>query len=258
MRRFLVAAYGFACYLVFFIAFLYLVGFLTNAGVPKGIDDGQPGPPVLSVATNLLLIALFGLQHSVMARPWFKRGWTRIVAGSVERSTYVLASSLVLCLIFWLWQPLPHTIWLAEHAWLRIMAWVLFIAGFLIVLLSTFMTDHFDLFGLRQVWLRFVERPYSHPTFKVVYFYRFVRHPLYSGLFLALWSTPHMTAGHLLFAAGLTVYVLVAVRLEERDLAALLGSAYAGYRQRVPMFMPRPGRVHESIPAGKSSPSRMR
>jgi protein-S-isoprenylcysteine O-methyltransferase Ste14 len=258
MARLLLFLYGLACYALFLGVFLYLVGFLANVVVPKGIDDGPVGTVIPALAVNLALIALFGLQHSIMARPGFKQAWTRIVPRSIERSSYVLATSLVLALLYWAWQPLPQPVWQVETAWARTILWGLYASGFGIVLLSTFMTDHFDLFGLRQVWFRFVDRVYAHPPFAVVGFYRFVRHPLYSGLFLAFWATPDMSLGHLVFALGMTVYVLLAVPLEERDLASQLGRAYDTYARRVPTFIPSPGRVHESVRSEESAPSGMR
>jgi len=258
MSRFLVLAYGILCYLIFFLAFLYLIGFLANFGVPKGIDDGAVTGSMRALAADLVLIALFGVQHSIMARPWFKSRWTRIVPKAVERSTFVLAASIVLMLVYWFWKPMPQTIWQVDTPWLQSLLWAVFAGGFLIVLLSTFMTDHFDLFGLRQVYLRFIERPYQHPTFKVIYFYRLIRHPLYVGMFIGLWATPHMTQGHLLFAAGMTVYVLIAVGYEERDLVTALGTAYGDYQQRVPKFIPRIGTVHDTVRSSETSPSRMR
>ncbi|MEJ2604438.1 MAG: isoprenylcysteine carboxylmethyltransferase family protein [Gammaproteobacteria bacterium] len=258
MRRFLVLVYGVCCYLVFFGTFLYLIGFLGNFGVPKAIDDGAVTPLVPALLLDLGLIALFGIQHSVMARPAFKQRWIRIVPRSVERSTYVLVTSLILISIFWLWQPIPQTVWRAEAPWLASLLTTVFFAGFLITLLSTYMTDHFDLFGLRQVWLRFVRRPYEYPPFKVSWFYRLIRHPLYSGLILAFWATPHMTVGHLVFAAGMTSYILIAVRFEEQDLVTFLGDRYRDYQREVPMLVPRPGRTYRPVDAGERAPSGMR
>jgi protein-S-isoprenylcysteine O-methyltransferase Ste14 len=181
-----------------------------------------------------------------------------MVPRAVERSTYVLASSLVLALLFWAWQPLPQTVWQLEAAWARALMWALFASGFLIVLLSTLMTGHFDLFGLRQVWARFTERPYRHPPFQVTFFYRLVRHPLYTGLFLAFWATPDMSLGHLLFAGGMSAYVLLAVPLEERDLGRIIGQRYADYSERVPRFLPLPGKSHPRVESDDEVPSGMR
>ena len=258
MIRVLTLAYGVVCYLIFFLAFLYFIGFLSNFGVPRGIDDDAAVKLANPFLVNLSLIALFGLQHSVMARPWFKQRWTRLVPQAVERSTYVLATSVVLILVYALWQPLPYTIWQITSAWLQVVLWAVFALGFLIVLLATFMTDHFDLFGLRQVYLAFTGRTYQHPPFKVIFLYRLVRHPLYLGMFIALWATPHMTMGHLLFAGGLTIYVLIAVGLEEDDLVEVLGDRYRSYQRDVPMLIPRPGKVHDTVRSGDAAPSRMR
>jgi len=258
MAKLFVLVYGVTCYLIFFLTFLYLIGFLANMGVPKGIDSGQVAEVASPFVANLFLIVLFALQHSVMARPWFKKRWTRLVPPAIERSTYVLATSIVLATLFALWQPIPYTLWKADSAWLQVVLWTIFALGFLIALLSTFMTDHFDLFGLRQVYLRFVGRNYHHPPFKVIYLYRLIRHPLYTGMFIGLWATPHMTMGHFLFAAGLTVYVLVAVGWEEDDLVEILGERYRAYQQNVPMFIPRPGRVQETLRSGEGAPTRMR
>lgn len=250
--------YGVLCYVLFFGAFLYLIGFLGNFAVPKGIDDGTPPNTAIALVTNLGLIALFGFQHSVMARPAFKRVSTRIVPRSIERSTYVLATSVVLAAIYWLWQPMPQVVWQADSPFLRTFVWCVFGTGLLIVLLSTFLIDHFDLFGMRQVYTRFRGTPYEHPPFRVVAFYRLVRHPLYTGFIIALWATPDMTVGHLLFAAGMTTYILLAVPLEERDLSAALGGDYDRYRESVPMLLPRPGKSHEVVRHGKKAPSGMR
>jgi len=256
--RIVALIYGVMCYLIFFLTFLYLIGFLSNFAVPKGIDSGEVVDLAHPFVANLFLIVLFGLQHSVMARPWFKQRWTRLVPNAIERSTYVLLTSAVLIILYMLWQPIPQTVWQADSAWLRIVLWALFGLGFLIALLATFMTDHFDLFGLRQVYLRFVGRVYRHPPFKVISLYRLVRHPLYTGMFIGLWATPHMTVGHLLFAGGLTVYVLIAVGWEEDDLVEILGDTYRSYQREVPMFIPRPGKVHETVRSDEAAPTRMR
>jgi protein-S-isoprenylcysteine O-methyltransferase Ste14 len=258
VTKFLTLAYGITCYVIFLVAFLYLIGFLSNFGVPKGIDSGRVVDLGNPFVVNFFLIVLFGLQHSVMARPWFKQRWTRLVPAAIERSTYVLATSAVLILIYVLWQPIPYTVWRADSGWLQLLLWVIFALGFLLALLATFMTDHFDLFGLRQVYLRFVGRQYQHPPFKVTFLYRLMRHPLYTGMFIGLWATPHMTAGHALFAGGLTIYVLVAVGWEEDDLVEILGDSYRSYQQDVPAFIPRPGKVHETIRSGAAAPTRMR
>jgi protein-S-isoprenylcysteine O-methyltransferase Ste14 len=247
MGGFIAVAYGVISYTIFFVTFLYLIGFLGNFLVPKSIDTGVASPTGLALLINLGLIALFGLQHSAMARPGFKAWWTRSVPASVERSTYVLLSSLVLVLLYWQWRPMTQIVWQADTAWAETVLWAVFWAGFGLVLLSTFIIDHFDLFGLRQVTLRLLNKGYTEPPFKVTFFYKFVRHPLYVGWFLAFWGTPQMTVGHLLFAIGMSGYILIAVRYEERDLSKFLGENYTQYQRRVPMFIPRFGKGHETV-----------
>lgn len=233
--------YGGLCYLAFQCTYLYLIGFLANVIVPKGIDSGTAAGTLTAVITNLALVALFGLQHSVMARPGFKAWWTRVIPASIERSTYVLATAVVLAVLYWGWQPLPQQIWHIDHAVGRSVAWSLFACGNLLVLCSTFMIDHFDLFGLRQVYTDWRGLVYHAPPFQVVWLYRAVRHPLYLGFFLVLWSTPDMSFGHLLFAVGMSIYILIGVRFEERDLVAAFGEPYARYQESTPMIVPRLG-----------------
>jgi protein-S-isoprenylcysteine O-methyltransferase Ste14 len=247
MDRIIVFAYGLFSYGLFFAAFLYLIGFLGNLFVPKGIDDGMAAPTASALLINLCLVALFGLQHSVMARPAFKRWLERFVPPSVERSTFVLATSLVLCLMYWQWRPMTQVIWHVEDTLLVAALWGVFAAGFLLVLLSTFVIDHFDLFGLRQVTLNLLQRRYTHPPFQVTYFYKFIRHPIYLGLLLAFWAAPDMTLGRLIFALGMSAYIFIGVRYEERDMQVFLGDDYRRYRERVPMLVPMPGKVHESV-----------
>lgn len=247
MGRLTAVVYGTGCYAIFFLTFLYLIGFVGNLAVPKSIDMGPVTAPWLAIVVNLGLIGLFGLQHSVMARPEFKTWWTRWIPRSVERSTFVLVASLLLLLLFWQWRPMTAVVWQVGSDWAQALFWLVFATGFLLVLLSTFVIDHFDLFGLRQVWLNFRQSSYTHPGFKVTYFYKFVRHPLYLGFILAFWSTPHMTLGHLLFAAAMTGYLLIGIHYEERDLERFLGEDYRRYRERVPMLVPRPDRVHETV-----------
>jgi protein-S-isoprenylcysteine O-methyltransferase Ste14 len=217
--------------------------------VPKSIDVGTLAPLGTALAIDIALIALFGIQHSVMARPAFKAAWTKVVPESVERSTYVLLSSVVLIVLYWLWRPVPAVVWEAQAPWLVGLLWGLFALGFGLVLVATFVINHFDLFGLRQVFLRLREKPYTDLPFQVRFLYRFVRHPLYVGWFLAFWATPHMTVGHLLFAIGMSGYILIAVRYEERDLVRYLGQAYVDYQKRVPKFVPRLTSVHEPVKA---------
>lgn len=243
MGRMLVLLYGIIAYAIFFLTFLYLIGFLGNAIVPKSIDSGPATATALAVLINVLLMSLFGIQHSVMARPAFKKRWTRVVPAPIERSTFVLLASLILVLLYWQWRPLTQVVWDVQAVWGQYLIWGLFAAGFLLVLLSTFVIDHFDLFGLRQVLLNMRREAYTHPGFKVTYFYRFVRHPLYSGFLLAFWATPHMTLGHLLFSVATTGYIFIGVFLEERDLAAHHGSTFEQYRREVPMIVPVPGRA---------------
>jgi protein-S-isoprenylcysteine O-methyltransferase Ste14 len=238
MNRLLTVGYGAACYVVFLAAFLYAIGFVGNIVFPRSIDAGIHAPLAEAVVVNVLLLGLFAVQHSVMARPAFKRRWTRLVPSTIERSTYVLLSSLVLLLLYWQWRTMPAIIW--DVAWTpgRILLWVLFAAGWVTVLLSTFMISHFDLFGLRQVYLAWRGTPYTDLEFRTSLLYRVVRHPLMLGFIVAFWAAPTMTAGHLLFAVATTGYILIAIQLEEHDLNAMLGERYRDYRGRVPMLIP--------------------
>jgi protein-S-isoprenylcysteine O-methyltransferase Ste14 len=229
--------YGVVCYFVFFATFLYAMGFIGNFGVPKSIDSGAESPFVLALAVNFLLLGLFAVQHSVMARQSFKRVWTRIVPATVERSTYVLFSSIALLLLFWKWQPMGGVIWSVENYSGRLALNILYAFGWLTVLATTFLINHFDLFGLRQVWLHLVNRPYTPIAFRTPGPYQFVRHPLYVGWLLVFWAAPTMTSAHLCFAIATTAYILVAIQLEERDLVQLHGE-YVEYRQNVPMLVP--------------------
>lgn len=248
MGRSIAALYGVVCYAIFFVTFLYLIGFLSNLLVPRSIDVGPEAATWIAMLVNIGLIALFGIQHTVMARPEFKEKWTKVVPQPIERSTYVLITSLLLILLYWQWRPMTNQIiWEADAAWLQYLLWAVFFGGFGVVLLSTFIINHFDLFGLRQVWLNFRQKPYTHSAFKVTFFYKFVRHPIYTGFILAFWATPRMTVGHLLFAVGMTVYILIGVRYEERDLKRFLGDDYSRYREKVPMLMPRFGKVHDTV-----------
>jgi methanethiol S-methyltransferase len=242
MKRLLTITYGAASYLVGLAAFVYLICFVGNIAVPHSTDRGVAAPIGEAVAVNALLLGVFGVQHSVMARPAFKRWWTRTVPGSIERSTYVLVTGLVLLLLFWQWRTMPALIW--DMTWRpgRLVLQVLFWLGWAIALASTFMINHFDLFGLRQVYLARRGRPYTELGFRSPLLYRVVRHPLVLGFIVAFWATPRMTAGHLLFALATTGYILIALRLEERDLMAALGDQYRDYRRRVPMLFPWPRR----------------
>lgn len=242
MSRWFVLVYGAVAYLIFLASFLYAVGFVGGFLVPKDIDSGPAGATAPALLVNLGLLSLFAVQHSVMARPAFKRWWTRIIPAVLERSTYVLASSLILFLLFWLWQPLPSAVWQVTQPWAAGALWVVFGIGWFIVLVSTFLINHFDLFGLRQVVLYFMERPSTAVPFQTPWLYRVVRHPIMLGFLIAFWAIPMMTQGHLLFAAAVTVYVLIALQLEEGDLRAYHGEAYAAYQRQVRMLLPLPRR----------------
>lgn len=243
MKRFIAFAYGLVAYVVFFLTFLYSIAFVGGFLGPRTVDAGGPTEdPLTALLINAGLLGLFAIQHSVMARPAFKRRWTKIVPASVERSTYVLLSSLVLILLFWQWRPMPGVVWEVEGPLARNAVWVVFASGWLLVLVSTFLISHFDLFGLRQVWLRLREKPYRPLEFQLSFLYRFVRHPLLLGFLIAFWATPTMTVGHLLFAVATTGYILVGIQLEERDLVKAHGEAYEEYRESTPMLIPRPGR----------------
>ena len=240
MSRVLFFVYGMACYLLFFVVYAWLAGFVGNLVVPKTIDGPAGSESALAAAAiNVLLLLVFAAQHSVMARPAFKRVWTRIVPQPIERSTYVLASCLVVVLLVWQWRPIPIVIWQAEHPVAWAIGMSLFAAGWLAVPLISLMISHFDLFGARQVWLHLRGKPYTSLPFRTPLAYAVVRHPLYLGWALAFWATPTMTVGHLLFAGGLTVYMALAARVEERDLIGAFGEKYEDYRRRVPMFVPR-------------------
>ena len=238
--------YGSISYLIFFGTFLYAIGFIGNFGVPRTLD-GVPGKPLaVALLINVGLLTLFAVQHSVMARKWFKEWWTRIVPTPLERSTYVLFSSLALILLFWLWQPLGGVVWSIEDPVGTIVLRVLFGFGWALVLVSTFLINHFDLFGLRQVWLYLLGRPYTTLHFGTPGPYRLVRHPLYVGWLFAFWSTPTMTVTHLLFSVATTAYILLAIQFEERDLVREHGESYEAYRRSVPMLVPFTSRNRDS------------
>jgi protein-S-isoprenylcysteine O-methyltransferase Ste14 len=242
-KRISIFLYGVACYVVFFGTFLYAVGFVGSfpglaTWIPRTLDSQPASGFAFSLAVDLALLGLFAIQHSVMARPAFKRWLTRVVPESAERSTYVVASSLALILLFACWQPLGGEVWTVTDAIARGALWGAFVFGWLLVLVATFLINHFDLFGLRQVWLQLVGRPYTHLPFGTPLLYRYVRHPLYVGWFFAFWATPTMTWSHLVFAVMTTAYILVAIQLEERDLVTHFGDDYRRYRERVPMLFP--------------------
>jgi protein-S-isoprenylcysteine O-methyltransferase Ste14 len=241
LRRWLALAYGTAAYALFLAVFLYAIGFVGGFWTPTRLDGPLEGSLTEALLVNLVLLGLFAASHSVMARPWFKEWWTRIVPRPIERSTYVLVTNVMLIALFAYWQPMGGTIWNVENEVGRGLLDGLFAFGWLTVLVTTFLINHFDLFGLRQVWLYFRGRPYTSLNFATPGPYRWVRHPLYIGWMIAFWATSTMTAGHLTFALLLTLYMVVAATMEERDLVSHFGPSYESYRRRVPMFIPRLG-----------------
>ena len=238
MGPILAFAYGAIAYLTFFGTILYAIGFTSGLAVPKDIDDGLSGSTVEALIINLALLTVFALQHSIMARKPFKRWWTQFVPAAVERSTYVLLSSLILIGLFWLWRPIPAIVWNVSEPTLAMALTGLCLFGWVLVFLSTFLINHFELFGLQQVIHNLAGRSAAEPKFRTPFLYKLVRHPLYLGFIIAFWATPTMTVGHLLFAGVTTAYILVAIMLEERDLIDLFGDEYKRYRQRVAMLLP--------------------
>lgn len=238
LKRIGIFIYGVVSYALFFATFLYAIGFIGNLVVPKSIDSGRTGSLGEALLIDAALLMLFAVQHSLMARPWFKRAWTRLVPQPAERSTYVLLSSLALLLLFWQWQPIGGAVWTVEQPVVRMVIYGLYAIGWVLVLSSTFLINHFDLFGLRQVFLFLIGRPYTQLKFGTPIFYRHIRHPLYLGWLFAFWSTPTMTVAHLVFAIATTAYIFVAIQLEEKDLEDAYGDDYRRYKKTVPMIIP--------------------
>jgi methanethiol S-methyltransferase len=238
MSKLLVSLYGIVSYIVFFLSFLYAIGFVGNFIVPKSIDSGESGPIISSLIINMLLLTLFAVQHSVMARPVFKQWFIKYIPVVIERSTYVLLSSLILFLLYWLWQPMPVIVWNIESSIGSLILMGLFWFGWLFVLLSTFMINHFDLFGLRQVYINFKDQEYRHLEFRAVGLYKLCRHPIMLGFIIAFWATPTMSVGHLLFSTITTAYIFIALQFEERDLIGFFGDVYKNYQSKVPMVFP--------------------
>lgn len=255
MTRYLGFAYGVLAYLLFLLVFLYAVPFVGDLGVvPKTIDRSGPDASTApALVVNLVLLGLFAVQHSVMARQWFKKRWTRIVPWPLERSTYVLVATAVLALLMWQWRPIPVVVWSVEHPVATGALEGVFWAGWALVFVTTLWIDHFALFGLKQVWRHLTGEEHEPPIFQTPGLYQYVRHPLYLGFLMAFWAAPTMTAGHLLFAAATTGYILVAIRFEERDLVRFHGEAYRRYRERVAMLIPWPRRTVDELETPTSS-----
>lgn len=242
MSRYLAICYGAVAYLLFLVSFVYAIGFVGNIFVSRSVDRAISAPGWQAVLIDVVLLGVFALQHSAMARPAFKRWWTRWVPASIERSTYVVLSSAALLLLYWQWRTLPTIVWEVNLPAVRAALWVLFGIGWATVFFASFMVSHLDLFGLRQVYLAWQGKPYRDLDFRVRYLYRLVRHPLMLGFLIAFWAAPTMTVGHLLFSVATTGYILIALQLEEHDLIASLGDQYRAYRGEVPALLPWPRR----------------
>ncbi|MEQ8763499.1 MAG: NnrU family protein [Planctomycetota bacterium] len=252
MKRLGVLLYGVIVYAIFLPTFCYAIGFVSDLVVPKGINDGEPTSLLRALLINGGLLSLFAVQHNIMARPAFKRVWTKIVPEPMERSTFVLFTCGILALMFWQWRPMNDVIWSVESPVAEGMIWALCGIGWATVLISTFIIDHFDLFGLKQTVLYGMGREYRQPRFKVTGLYRFVRHPLMLGFFIAFWSAPTMTSGRLMFASITTIWILITLHIEERDLVGIHGNDYRQYQRNVPMVLPIPKRGESSAPIAQS------
>ncbi len=245
MKRFVFFLYGVVSYLIFFVTFLYAIGFLGGFIVPKTIDSGIQGTMATAIIVNLILLSLFAGQHSVMARQGFKKWWTKIIPKPIERSTYVLFSSIALIVLFYFWRPMPDVVWNTQHTALGVILTILFFLGWFIVLSGTFLINHFNLFGLQQVYANLKNREQPYPKFVTPFYYKIVRHPLMLGFIIAFWATPEMTVGHLLFALASTGYILIAIQLEERDLVRFHGEEYKRYQREVSQIIPTPPKKHD-------------
>ena len=252
MKKTLFLLYGVVSYVIFFATFCYAVGFVSSLLVPKHIDSVPDSPLGSALLIDAALLALFALQHSIMARPAFKKWWTKFVPEPIERSTYVLLASLCLILLFWYWQPLGGVVWQVESEQAQLILKSLCLFGFGFVLIATFLINHFDLFGLRQVWLYFIGKKYESLPFRTPLFYKYVRHPLYLGFMIAFWSTPTMTVAHLFFAVMTTGYMLIAIQFEENDLVKHFGTTYSDYKRSASMLIPFPKGRRDKNPQGET------
>jgi len=244
LKKLVFFLYGIVCYAIFFVTFLYAIGFVANLYVPKSIDKGYQGGTTYAWLVDVLLLSLFALQHSIMARPEFKKWWTRIVPWSIERSTYVLFASASLILLFLFWRPLTDVVWDVQIIFLPALLTALYFFGWFIVLSGTFLINHFNLFGLQQVYNNLNNRESRTLSFVTPLFYKFVRHPIMLGFIIAFWSAPHMTTGHILFSIATTAYILIAIQLEERDMVGTYGAEYKRYQREVSQIIPMPPKKH--------------